>query len=197
MLLFTTEQVGYCGADTHHLITPMLSLGGSLRWSGCLHGCECGLLAGSAPCESSVMWEKKSSCQDTTCLFGIQSACKMRWVLHSVLHTTECSERDKMQVCKKGNRHGIRVWKNILLSTSWWKYAGWGCSKLRTSAEGVPRLPEENAERVHRPEFSPALSQIGCSQDDFGGSRTQWLADHRNVTRQFSYLFYTLYRSCL
>lgn len=63
----------------------------------------------------------------------------------------------------------MRVWKNILLRTSWWKYAGWWCSRLCASAEGVSRLPEEDADRVRRPEFSPALFQTGCSQDDFGG----------------------------
>lgn len=53
-----------------------------LRWSGCLHGCECSPLTGSACCESSGMWEENSSYQDTISLSSIRSACKMRGLLH-------------------------------------------------------------------------------------------------------------------
>lgn len=71
--------------------------------------------------------------------------------------------------CKRVERErGMRAWKNIPLSSLWWKYAGWGCSRLCTSAEGISRLPKEDPERVHGPELSPEVSQIGCSQDDFG-----------------------------
>lgn len=121
-----------------------------------------------------------------------------KWEGYCAGSTTNCSERDKMQMCRKGRRHVMRVWKNILLRTSWWKYAGWGCSRLRTSAEGVSRLPEENADSEHRPQFSPAVSQIACSQDDFGGGGApiamswSWECDS-----QSNHLFYMLYKSCL
>ena len=39
-----------------------------------------------------------------------------------------------------------------------------GCLGVHTSAEGVSGLPEEDSDR---PEFSPAVSEIGCSQDVF------------------------------
>lgn len=64
MLLFTTEQIGYSETDTHHLTTLALGLNGSLRWSGCLHGCDC-----CPSAESPGMWGENSSCQDTTSLY--------------------------------------------------------------------------------------------------------------------------------
>lgn len=146
----------------HHLTTPVLGLSGSLRWSGSLHSCECSPLAGSARCESSGMREENSSCQDTACLFGIRSACKMRGLLHWQNYKVLGEGRDAH--VQKGKGAWYESMEEYTL-----KYFMVGCSRLHTSAEGVSRLPEEDAGRVNRPEFSPAVSQMGCSQGDFWG----------------------------
>lgn len=116
----------------------------------------------------------------------------VKWEGYCTGSTTKCLGSKKMQVCRKGGRH-MRLRKNILLWTSWWKYAGGGCSRLHISP-GLSRLPEKDADTVHRPEFSLAGSP---NRMIFGGATIKWWAYHGNVTGQFNHLFYMLYRSCL
>lgn len=154
MLLFTTEQIGYSETETHHLTTLALGLNGSLRWSGCLHGCE-----RCPSAESPEMWGENSSCQDSASLYIWHRVGMKNERATGTGSTTKSSETEKMQMCRKGRRHGMSMWKNVLLGTSWWTC--WVCPMLCTSAR-VSRLPQRDAHRVHRhQQVSPAVPQIG------------------------------------
>lgn len=100
--------------------------------------------------------EGNSSCQDTVSLFGITVGMKNERAAGTG-STIVSSDMDKMQMRRKGRRHVMRIWKNVILGASWWTC--WGCPRLCTSA-GISKMPPGDAHRVHRPEFSPAVSQI-------------------------------------
>lgn len=136
------------------------------------------------------MWGENSSCQDSASLYIWHRVGMKNERATGTGSTTKSSETEKMEMCRKGRRHGMRVWKNVLFGTSWWTC--WVYPTLCTSAR-VSRLPQRDAHRVHRhQQFSPAVPQIGWSPDDFGGAPIQWWADHGSDRSVQPFILYTL-----